>query len=86
MAIKMRNNSKPNARCCNCYNPQGKVLNMFDICIGDNIMTICDKCNEQLFRKTLSAECHKNNRLKSQKDLAIIRKRKEKELEQLDGD
>lgn len=76
MAIKMRNNTKPEAVCCECGEGQKEVLNMFDLCIGGNIFTICDACNEQLFNKCLSAECFKNGRVKSQRDMAIIYKRK----------
>ena len=76
MAIKMRNNTKLDAVCCECGESQKEVLNMFDLCIGGNIFTICDACNEKLFNKCLSAECLKNGRVKSQKDMAIIRKRK----------
>lgn len=53
-----------------------KVLNMFDLCICGNIFTICDVCNEKIFSKCLSAEVMKNGRVKSQHDMAIIRKRK----------
>ena len=74
--IKMRNNTKPNAICCECGKGQKEVLNMFDLCIGGNIFTICDVCNEKIFSKCLSAEVMKNGQLKSQRDLAIIRKRK----------
>ena len=35
MAIKMRNNTKPDAICCECGESQKEVLNMFDLCIGD---------------------------------------------------
>ena len=76
--IKMRNNTKPNAVCCECGESQNEVLNMFDLCIGGNILTICDVCNEKLFSKCLSAECMKNGRVKSQHDIAIIHKRKNK--------
>lgn len=78
MAIKMRNNTKLDAVCCECGESQKEVLNMFDLCIGGNIFTICDACNEKLFNKCLSAECLKNGRVKSQRDIAIIRKRKSK--------
>lgn len=78
VAIKMRNNTRSEATCCECGEGQNEVLNMFDLCIGGNIFTICDMCNEKLFRKCLSAECLKNGRIKSQRDLAIIRKRKSK--------
>lgn len=76
MAIKMRNNTKPDAICCECGESQKEVLNMFDLCIGGNIFTICDACNEKLFSKCLNAECLKNSRVKSQRDMAIIHKRK----------
>ena len=75
MAIKMRNNNDKDAFCVECGDEQDRVLNMFDVCIGGQIFTICDKCNEVLFNKTLHAECFKNGRLKSQKDLQIIRRR-----------
>lgn len=76
VAIKMRNNTKPEAICCECGEGQKEVLNMFDLCIGGNIFTICDVCNEKIFSKCLSAEVMKNGRVKSQHDMAIIRKRK----------
>ena len=75
MAIKMRNNVKPDAICCECGETQQEVLNMFDLCIGKTILTICDVCNNKIFYKTLNAECIKNGRVKTQQDLAIIRKR-----------
>lgn len=82
MAIKMRNNTKLNSVCCECGDSQKEVLNMFDLCIGGQIFTLCDSCNEQLFKKTLSAECYKNGRVKSQQDIAIINRRKSKLREQ----
>lgn len=75
MAIKMRNNTKSDAVCCDCGDKQNEVLNMFDLCIGGNIFTICDVCNEKIFSKCLSAEVMKNGRVKSQHDMAIISKR-----------
>lgn len=78
MAIKMRNNTKSDAVCCECGDKQDQVLNMFDLCIGGNIFTICDVCNEKILSKCLSAEVMKNGQVKSQQDMAIIRKRKSK--------
>ena len=78
MAIKMRNNTKPDAVCCECGESQKQALNMFDLCIAGNIFTICDLCNEKLFNKCLSAECMKNGRVKSQRDIKIINERKHK--------
>lgn len=76
MAIKMRNNTTPEAVCCECGKMQDDVLNMFDLCIGQTIHTICDLCNEQIFNKTLSAECYKNGRIKTQRDMRIINMRR----------
>lgn len=78
MAIKMRNNTKPDAICCECGEGQKEVLNMFDLCIGGNVFTICDVCNERIFSKCLSAEVMKNGRVKSSHDMEIISRRKRK--------
>ncbi len=75
MAIKMRNNTNPNSVCCECGDARNAVLDMFDVCVGGNTFTICDACNEALFTKTLKAECYKNGRVKSPHDMAIIRRR-----------
>ena len=75
MAIKMRNNTNKDAICCECGDGQNDVLNMFDLCIGGNVFTICDVCNEAIFNKTLRAECYKNGRVKSQRDISIINRR-----------
>lgn len=81
MAIKMRTNTKPDARCCECGHRQTNSLGMFDICIGGDIHTICDLCTDKVLSKTLAAIVGINHRVKSQHDLAIIRKRKARELE-----
>lgn len=75
MAIKMRNNTNRDAVCCECGQKQDEVLNMFDMRIGGTIFTICDVCNKSILYKALNAECYKNGRVKSQYDLAIIRRR-----------
>ena len=76
VAIKMRNNANKDAVCCECGEKQDKVLNMFDLCIGGNIFTICDICNERIFYKCLSAECMKNARVKTPRDIKIINERR----------
>ena len=75
MAIKMRINVNPDSVCCECGETRNQVLDMFDVRVGGNTFTICDACNEALFTKTLKAECYKNGRTKSSHDMAIIRKR-----------
>ena len=79
VAIKMRNNTDKNAVCCECGEGQTEVLNMFDLCVGGTILTICDACNEAIFNKTLKAECYRNGRVKSQHDISIINKRSRKQ-------
>ena len=78
MAIKMRNNNKSDSVCCECGETRKEVLDMFDICIGGSIFTVCDECNLELFNKTLRAECYKNGRVKSPKDIMIINKRNQR--------
>lgn len=75
MAIKMRNNRESDSVCCECGDARKDVLDMFDLCIGGNVFTFCDVCNEQLLFKTLKAECAKNARVKTQEDMRVIRKR-----------
>lgn len=75
MAIKMRNNKENDSFCCECGDHRSDVLDMFDLCIGGNVFTICDVCNEQLLNKTLKAECAKNARVKTPEDMRVIRKR-----------
>ena len=75
MAIKMRNNRSKESICCECGDDRRNVLDMFDICIGGNIFTICDRCNEALLYKTLCAECNKNARVKTPEDMRVMRKR-----------
>ena len=64
MAIKMRNNLNEDAICCECGETQKQVLNMYDICIGGIIHTICDRCIVD-----------RNGRVKSSRDIMIINKR-----------
>ena len=75
MAIKMRNNRDSNSVCCECGDHRKDVLDMFDVCVGGNVFTICDRCNEVLNYKTLCAECNKNARVKTPEDMRVMRKR-----------
>lgn len=73
--IKMRNNNKPDAICCNCGNDRCESILMFDVCIGGKIMTICDACNNTLLFKTLSADCIVNAKVKTAQDMEVIARR-----------
>lgn len=75
MPIKMRHNDDLNAICDNCGAKAESSLNTFDLCIGETVFTLCDVCNEIILDKTLSAEVFKNGRLKSPRDMQIIRSR-----------
>lgn len=81
MAIKMRYNREEDACCCDCGETQNEVLNMYDICIGGTILTICDRCAEQIMNKTLKAVVDRNHRVKSSRDIAIIRRRGREDYE-----
>lgn len=78
MAIKMRNSKNEHAKCASCGLGQKESLNMFDLCIGKEIFTICDECNSALLKKSLTAECSVNARLKSPMDMQIIRRRNQR--------
>lgn len=71
----MRNNNSESSVCCSCGETKKQVLNMFDLCIGGNVFTICDRCNNKLLSKSLKAECSVNERVKSSNDLNVIKKR-----------
>ena len=73
--IKMRV-SKNDCWCSSCGAKRKQSLEMFDICIGNMIFTLCDECNDELFRKTLKASCIVNGKLKTDEDMKIINNRK----------
>lgn len=72
--IRMRIN-KHDTVCETCGDGSSQVLEMFDLMIGDTVHTICDRCVNKIFSKTLTAVCGVDHKIKSQHDLAIIRKR-----------
>lgn len=74
--MKVQHNKASN---CNvCGKSIDDCLNMFTIrfdhCSFE--FDICDKCNEELLLKTLKASTFTNGRLKKEKDINIINKRK----------
>ena len=72
--IRMRVNTKSD-KCDLCNRPRNKVLDLFDLNVNNQIITICDLCNEELFRRSLSATCYVNRRLKDKHDMKIIQAR-----------
>lgn len=83
--IKMRHNNNADAICVECGNTLNEALNLFDICIGGNIFTICDECNKELFFKTLKADCFVNGRVKKQSEINKIYKRAWKKRKRNEG-
>lgn len=81
MAIKMRNNTKPDAICCECGDGQDDVLGMFDLCINKTIFTICDICNQKIFYKCLHADVSVQSKILTAKERKVDRKRKAKGIE-----
>lgn len=73
--IRMRINKHDTVNCETCGDGSSQVLEMFDLMIGNTVHTICDRCVNKLFSKTLTAVCGVDHKIKSQHDLAIIRKR-----------
>lgn len=74
-AIKMRVNKNEDAICDICHKSRKSVLDMFDLSLNNHIFTLCDICNDNLFNKTLKANCYTNHRLKDKHDMKIIQNR-----------
>ena len=74
----MRTNKKESefTSCISCGITKDKCLDMFDLMVGDTVLTICDSCNKELFRKSLRASCYTDSRLKTKHDIKIITNRK----------
>lgn len=76
MGIKMRQNKDDNVRCkiCNCN--KDNCLALFDIAFTDkHIITVCDECNNKLLSKVLKASCMIDSKVKTQKEMGIIKAR-----------
>ena len=76
--IKMRVRKDNKGICKCCGGTDKNTIDLFDLCLGDEVITICDECNELLFNKTLKATVYVNSRVKSDKDLAIKASRRSK--------
>lgn len=73
--IKMRI-CKDDLKICNiCLKTKNESLEIFDLAMGNIILSICDECNGKLLAKTLRANVQLNERLKTQRDMKIIKRR-----------
>lgn len=78
--VKMRLVKNPDdavCSCCGCSNDNS--LAMFDLALGKSKIRLCDVCVGILFQKTLKATCMVESKLKTQADLAIVRRRKHRD-------
>lgn len=86
--VKMRV-SKDNYKTCICCGADKEhSLEMFDICFSNNksggiIVTLCDRCNDDLLTKSVRAACLVNHRVKSKRDMQIINERSKKAMKEL---
>lgn len=71
---KMRVTKERESACCECGREWKNVSEMYDLKIGDNISTICRKCSNVLFQKLLKAACAYDGRVKTNEDMARIRR------------
>ena len=72
--IKMRVNNDKQAVCEQCEKKYMEVKEMYDIKIFGDLHTICWNCVDDLFHKTLSAQCKYQAKLKSNEDMERIRR------------
>lgn len=81
MAIKARikkEYGKERQVCSSCGNTGDRSVMMFDLKIGDSMLTVCDECANQLFDKMLKCVCAVNGKVKTPRDIGIVNKRRAK--------
>ena len=81
--VKMRVSKDRNEKCICCNKGIEQSLELFNICFGDIIVTICDRCNDDLLTKSVRAACLVNHRVKSKRDMQIINERSKKAMKEL---
>ena len=74
MAIKMKVNQNKQSTCLNCMVKYNDTEEMYDMMIATVYITLCKKCVDELFHKTLKASCKYNEKLKTKEDLIRIKR------------
>lgn len=74
--IKMRISKDECCRCTSCGNTKEQSIEMFELKIGAFTFFLCDSCNEVILQKALKATCLVNAKVKTKRDLKIIKQRK----------
>ena len=77
--IKMRTNKEGDCTCDTCGEKRKNVIAMYDLMLGDKLITICDDCNETLLSKSLKASCLVQGKTKSKMDMQIMDRRRKRE-------
>ena len=67
--IKMRVNKDKESKCDDCGVVWSHTPEMYDLNICDTTFTLCSKCVETLFQKTLRASVKYNGRMKTKEDM-----------------
>lgn len=70
--IKMRINNNSTSVCEECSVSWKNTPEMYDLLLCGNKVTLCKKCLDNLFQKTLKASCAYNAKVKSQEDMQRI--------------
>lgn len=85
LAIQMRVNKNKESKCTLCNTPYMRTPEMYDLRLSNNrknvIFVLCKKCVDELFQKTLKANCLYNGKLKTKEDMKRIMLSKEREIE-----
>lgn len=75
MAIKMRVSKNADVVCASCGATIDRSVDIFDIKIGSEIVTLCDDCMSILMTKALNATCYTNGRVKQPNEIKKINDR-----------
>jgi len=68
MAIKMKIETKKDCVCQNCNTPWKYTKEMYTILLIDTKFTLCYDCMDEIFHKTLKAQCLYAEKLKKPED------------------
>lgn len=81
MAIKMRVSKDDNAVCASCGATIDRSVDIFDIKIGSEIITLCDDCMKVLMTKALNATCYTNGRVKQPNEIKKINDKSRRKMQ-----
>lgn len=71
--MKMKINRDQDSVCDECRNIWKNTPEMYDLLLCGSKITLCKRCLDNLFQKTLKASCAYNAKVKSQEDMQRIR-------------